>query len=273
MTSESQGTQDLNSGGLTKERLEEMIRLHPAGSPIRNRLNRDVSAALTELLSRRSSADAGVLVNDLHVDDLAQIIRQVDGNNSLGAGALAEAIFSALATVSPAKQEPVGYVHGDQTQAFNRYGLGNISREKDVEAGLTRPLFASPQPSGGEGAKLTEKLVAWAMLEAWQDICSDTGCHPLDIEQVGRKRLEFSPQHWARFTAQNLMRALSTSPAPEQQEVSEAMVEAAAKAIAENHWSMDSDFIKAVHVANTWQHHSDDARAALTAAIATGETP
>ncbi len=32
-----------------------------------------------------------------HVNDLAQIIRRVDGDHSLGAGALAEAILAALA--------------------------------------------------------------------------------------------------------------------------------------------------------------------------------
>lgn len=35
-------------------------------------------------------------VTGLEVDDLAQIIRRVDGDNSLGAGALAEAIVAAL---------------------------------------------------------------------------------------------------------------------------------------------------------------------------------
>lgn len=52
---------------------------------------------------------------------------------------------------------------------------------------------------------------------------------------------------------------------PVSAEVTDADVERAAKAIAENHWSVDSDFVKAVHVARTWQYHADDARAALAA--------
>ena len=36
------------------------------------------------------------MVTEVNVDDLAQIIRRVDGNHSLGAGELAEAILTAL---------------------------------------------------------------------------------------------------------------------------------------------------------------------------------
>lgn len=39
-----------------------------------------------------------------------------------------------------------------------------------------------------------------AMTDAWNDICADTGCHPLDIERKGRE-LTFSPRHWADQTA------------------------------------------------------------------------
>ena len=34
--------------------------------------------------------------------------------------------------------------------------------------------------------------------EEWEEICSDTDCHPLDIEQLGRRRLSFTPNHWVR---------------------------------------------------------------------------
>jgi hypothetical protein len=50
---------------------------------------------------------------------------------------------------------------------------------------------------------VTEKAVADAMQSAWDEICSDTGCHPLDIEHEGRK-LFFKPSHWARLTALRL---------------------------------------------------------------------
>lgn len=51
---------------------------------------------------------------------------------------------------------------------------------------------------------LTEEAVGAAMLNAWNEICSDTGCHPLDIERRGGK-LYFSPRHWARFTSRELL--------------------------------------------------------------------
>ncbi len=58
---------------------------------------------------------------------------------------------------------------------------------------------------------LTEKLVKQAMHEAWNDICYDTGCHPLDIHRVKRGELMFIPDHWASATYERL-RALSSQP-------------------------------------------------------------
>lgn len=55
-------------------------------------------------------------------------------------------------------------------------------------------------------------IVTEAMLDSWNDICSDTGCHPLDIEQVGKRRLEFHVGHWARQTGARVAQALSPSP-------------------------------------------------------------
>lgn len=48
-----------------------------------------------------------------------------------------------------------------------------------------------------------------AMQDAWNDICTDTGCHPLDIEHGKGKHLTFSPNHWANQIAKRLfVRAL-----------------------------------------------------------------
>lgn len=48
-----------------------------------------------------------------------------------------------------------------------------------------------------------------AMTDSWNDICTDTGCHPLDIEHGKGKNLTFSPNHWANQVAKRLfVRAL-----------------------------------------------------------------
>jgi hypothetical protein len=48
-----------------------------------------------------------------------------------------------------------------------------------------------------------------AMATCWDDICTDTGCHPLDITHGKNKHLTFSPNHWANQIAKRLfMRAL-----------------------------------------------------------------
>lgn len=44
-----------------------------------------------------------------------------------------------------------------------------------------------------------------AMQSAWDTICSDTGCHPLDIRHEGKK-LFFEPRHWADLVAKLLFR-------------------------------------------------------------------
>jgi hypothetical protein len=44
-----------------------------------------------------------------------------------------------------------------------------------------------------------------AMDTAWNEICSDTGCHPLDLERRGGK-LYFEPRHWADLIARMLVR-------------------------------------------------------------------
>lgn len=66
---------------------------------------------------------------------------------------------------------------------------------------------------------VTEAMVEQAMREEWDEICSDTGCHPLDITRQGRK-LFFSPSHWAAAVAKRLA-ALSPLPAPEAGEADE----------------------------------------------------
>lgn len=45
-------------------------------------------------------------LQDITVDELAQIIRKVDGNHSLGAAALAEAILSEIDKRQAAKKDP-----------------------------------------------------------------------------------------------------------------------------------------------------------------------
>lgn len=44
-------------------------------------------------------------------DELAQIIRRVDGNHSLGAGELAEAILAALPPIKAGEAVPVAWIY------------------------------------------------------------------------------------------------------------------------------------------------------------------
>jgi hypothetical protein len=53
-----------------------------------------------------------------------------------------------------------------------------------------------------------------AMEVSWDDICTDTGCHPLDIGHGKDKHLIFRANHWADQIAKRLfLRALKLVPA------------------------------------------------------------
>jgi hypothetical protein len=60
---------------------------------------------------------------------------------------------------------------------------------------------------------VTDEDVEAAMLDAWNDICTDTGHHPLDIKRQGNK-LYFSPGHWSRGVAMRLRAALKADALP-----------------------------------------------------------
>lgn len=53
-----------------------------------------------------------------------------------------------------------------------------------------------------------------AMEVSWDDICTDTGCHPLDITHGKNKHLIFRANHWADQIAKRLfIRALALAQA------------------------------------------------------------
>lgn len=49
-----------------------------------------------------------------------------------------------------------------------------------------------------------EAFVREEMRDGWDEICSDTNCHPDDIEQLGRRRLGYRDRHWTSWVAQRV---------------------------------------------------------------------
>jgi NTP pyrophosphatase (non-canonical NTP hydrolase) len=49
-----------------------------------------------------------------------------------------------------------------------------------------------------------QDAIATAMQDAWNEICADTGCHPLDIVRTKGRPISFSPSHWASHVAELL---------------------------------------------------------------------
>lgn len=74
-----------------------------------------------------------------------------------------------------------------------------LLREAASELTALPPLRAREEIAE---ARYIPDLVKNAMLTAWNEICSDTGCHPTDIERnfEGRRgHLGFTPAHWAQM--------------------------------------------------------------------------
>jgi hypothetical protein len=75
------------------------------------------------------------------------------------------------------------------------------------DAILSEPALTEPQ-TVPEGSLLAEffshSAIDEAMQDAWNDICSDTGCHPLDIEHGKGRHLTFRANHWANQVAKRL---------------------------------------------------------------------
>lgn len=99
-------------------------------------IDRHIATILNAVVSGelvRSDLCASGQVRALDVDDLAQIIRVVDGNNTLGAGELAEAILEAMpaprivgtpapSAATPTAQEAVAWRCKDYADGWILYG-------------------------------------------------------------------------------------------------------------------------------------------------------
>lgn len=81
----------------------------------------------------------------------------------------------------------------------------DIARAKFIVAACNAALADGLPPS----PMAIEVIVTEAMQDRWSDICADTGCHPLDIKQLGKGRLEFHVGHWARQVGKQVALSLS----------------------------------------------------------------
>lgn len=81
------------------------------------------------------------------VDELAQFIRQVDGNNKMGAGSLADKICERFHVHSPDVQgEPLAWVTADTVEGHTLNGKPRRIWWENNE-GVGMPIYADPQPA------------------------------------------------------------------------------------------------------------------------------
>jgi len=114
----------------------------------------------------------------------------------LGAIALAKATWPDLSW-----QEIVAKC-GDAADGFRSKASAVLASISSTDGGLREAL----------DERRLQTLVDETMQATWDEICDDTNCHPLDIKQLGRRRLSFSPGHWASAIAGRLYAALAASP-------------------------------------------------------------
>jgi len=69
------------------------------------------------------------------------------------------------------------------------------------EQGHAAPVAQEPVATAPVSPDVwTRRVVREAMQDAWNDICHDTGCHPIDIRNVNGV-VFFEPRHWAEQVA------------------------------------------------------------------------
>lgn len=154
----------------------------------------------------------------MDVDKLANFIRKVDGNNTMGAGALADEIVMFLAEQGHMTSVPAGWkiVPVEPTQSMNSAGymrnleLGSAKRSADetYKAMLAAapqppaaPAHAHPERSEGEltDAECHETLMAMTKhMETWADENDVDELEEKDAPKFSGECIRFIAAHLAR---------------------------------------------------------------------------
>lgn len=89
-----------------------------------------------------------------------------------------------------------------------------VNWHHDADKALATPARTDDAGVGGDENAIAAIIKA-QMREQWDEICSDSGCHPLDIEKRGRSTY-YKDRHWtsavAKYAAQDILAALSPAP-------------------------------------------------------------
>ena len=129
------------------------------------------------------------------IDELAQEIRRVDGNHSLGAGALAEALMPFLATLSPAELgggEPVAWTSQTSMDMLAESGTGIMSRiHTDY---ISIPLYTTPRAAEAEWLPIESAPKDGRLFLCWVDAIRY--CESEDGQQVSVDVSDFDFGRW-----------------------------------------------------------------------------
>lgn len=130
---------------------------------------------LESLLAQSPVVNQGLTGEGINVDALAQIIRQVDGNNQLGAGRLAEAILERIAAAPAA---PVAEVIDPESRNFKE----GMAVGVEMERALSAPAVEVDEAMVERAAFAVER----ASHPEWTDGQFDTWWHrdPLFCERL-----------------------------------------------------------------------------------------
>jgi hypothetical protein len=144
---------------------------------------------------RDSNADAWHLFLSEYLDARANIPNGL----TFMAVQIAEAIDDAAREQCESNDAEIERM-GEELDAYLMDGSSAADRIASLSAEnerLRKALEAAPS------------VVKSAMETAWNEICADTGCHPLDIEHGKGKHLIFVPRHWAQAAGDTTREALA----------------------------------------------------------------
>ncbi|KKW92642.1 hypothetical protein [Sphingobium chungbukense] len=108
----------------------------------------------------------------------------------------------------------------------------------DAQINMVRATHPAPALDGVRAADI-ERIIKEQMREWWDEICADTGCHPLDFERRG-KALWYDERHWTQAVAKYAAQKIAALSSPSEGRLREAasIIEQFVKYLGDDPWHM-----------------------------------
>lgn len=169
--------------------------------------------AIRAYLASAGGGVEAVSFPNVSVDDLAQIIRRADGDNRLGAGALAEAILSALVPhETPSGETQAGLSSTGETEPYAWEGYWAGAGSINSQTSITRhePTMRRWEADGAEITPLYLSALSHPVVpEGWRMVPVEP---TQEMVKAGARRVSYESPQMARNCFEAM---LAAAPKPE----------------------------------------------------------